>query len=77
MEIPYVTFFLILAAGNLVTFSKRKIHYRTEYPIENNLFTKENRTQAIKTLHAKAADGNETEVRHAGNAFNQINGVSN
>jgi hypothetical protein len=64
---------LILAAGNLVAFSKLKVHYKTEYPIESNLFRKESRTQAIKTLYVKAADVNETEVRHAAEPFNQIN----
>ena len=73
----YITFLFILAAGDLVTFSKLKVHYKTEYPIESNLFTKENRTQAIKTLYAKTADGKETEVRHAGYTFNQINGNFN
>eukprot|EP00090_Calanus_glacialis_P047494 TRINITY_DN989_c0_g1_i1.p1 TRINITY_DN989_c0_g1~~TRINITY_DN989_c0_g1_i1.p1 ORF type:complete len:1577 (+),score=288.14 TRINITY_DN989_c0_g1_i1:339-5069(+) len=51
-----------LPAGDLGTFSKLKVHFKTEYPIETNLFTKNNRTQAIKTLYTKAGDGKETEV---------------
>jgi len=51
-----------LPAGDLGTFSKLKVHFKTEYPIETNLFTKGNRSQAIKTLYTKAGDGNETLV---------------
>jgi hypothetical protein len=54
--------FVFPAAGDLGTFSKLKVHFKTEYPIETNLFTKDNRTQAIKTLYTKAGDGKETKV---------------
>jgi len=58
-----------LPAGDLGTFSKLKVHFKTEYPIETNLFTKENRTQAIKTLYSQAGDGNETKVNRDDVAF--------
>jgi hypothetical protein len=58
-----------LPAGDLGTFSKLKVHFKTEYPIETNLFTKENRTAAIKTLYTKAGDGNETKVNREELAF--------
>ena len=50
------------AAGDLVTFSKLKVHYKTDYQLETNLFTKETRTKPIKSLYENAKDLNETQV---------------
>ena len=50
------------AAGDLVTFSKLKVHYQTDYKLDTNLFTKETRTKPIKTLYENARDVNEPQV---------------
>ena len=53
---------LISAAGDLVTFSKLKVHYKTDYALQTNLFTKETRPGPIKTLYENARDRTEAEV---------------
>ena len=53
---------LISAAGDLVTFSKLKVHYQTDYALQTDLFTKETRPRAIKSLYEAARDRNEPEV---------------
>ena len=55
--------FLILAAGDLVTFSKLRVHYSTHYSLDTELFTRESRTAQVQALYQAARDRGEPEVR--------------
>ena len=43
-------------------FSKLKNHYNTVYTLDTHLFTRETRTEAIKSLYEAARESDEAEV---------------
>lgn len=53
-----------VAAGDLVTFSKMKSHYKTEYQLDTKLFTKESRSEPIQQLYDQARDKHQLQVRN-------------
>ena len=47
----------------MVTFSKMKTHYKTEYQLDTKLFTKDSRTEPVKKLYEEARDKHQLQVR--------------
>ena len=47
----------------MVTFSKMKSHYKTQYQLDTKLFTKDSRTEPVKQLYEQARDKHQLEVR--------------
>ena len=57
-----VKVFLASAAGDLATFSKLKQHYKTDYSLTTDLFTRDTRPRPIRTLYEAARDTTQPEV---------------
>ena len=50
------------AAGDLETFSKMKTHFKTQYQLETELFTKDSRPEQLKRLYEQARDKHQPTV---------------
>ena len=44
------------------TFSKMKTHYKTDYQLDTELFTKDSRTEPLKRLYEEARDKHQPKV---------------
>ena len=61
--LPSSDLVIILAAGDLVTFSRLKAHYTTSYSLDTELFTRDSRPAMVQALYEDARDKAEPQVR--------------
>ena len=54
---------MFLAAYDLASFSKIKSHFKRDCPIDEHLFTRDNRPKAIETLYDEAGLSRIPQVR--------------
>ena len=69
LSVHCVKVFLASAAGDLATFSKLKQHYKTDYGLTTDLFTRDTRPRPIRTLYEAARDSTQPEVSPHSMAF--------
>ena len=69
LSVHCVKVFLASAAGDLATFSKLKQHYKTDYSLTTDLFTRDTRPRPIRTLYEAARDTTQPEVSPHSTAF--------